>query len=79
MSKMMDKLYEWYLEEECKKADTKEIAQAVERYEATLEKIFQEKSKNESELWESVCSYGEERERKGFKDGFRMALELINI
>lgn len=71
----IDKLYEWYLQEECEKPDSKEIQESVEKYEQTAKGVIS--GDLEIKLWESVCNYGESRERKGFRDGFRLAFRLL--
>ncbi len=71
----VDKLYDWYLQEECQKADEPEIQKFIEEYEQTAKRVVS--GDLEIKLWESVCSYGESRERKGFRDGFRLAFRLI--
>lgn len=71
----IDKLYSWYLEEENQRPDSKEIQDSIEEYEQITKKMIS--GDLEMKLWESVCSYGENRERKGFRDGFRLAFKLL--
>ena len=71
----IDKLYSWYLQEENQKPDSKEIQESIEEYEQTAKKMIS--GDLEMKLWDSVCNYGESRERKGFRDGFRLAFKLL--
>lgn len=71
----IDQLYSWYLQEENQKPDSDEIQETIEEYEQTAKRIVS--GDQEMDLWESVCNYGESRERKGFRDGFRLAFCLL--
>ena len=71
----IDKLYAWYLQEENQKPDSKEVQESIEEYEHTAKGIIS--GDMEMKLWDSVCNYGESRERKGFRDGFRLAFRLL--
>jgi hypothetical protein len=72
---MIDKLYEWYLQEECQKPDPEEVKESIEEYEKTAKRIVSGEA--EIKLWDSVCSYGQSREHKGFCDGFRLAFQIL--
>ncbi len=74
----LDKIFDWYLGEECDGPDTEEVQAAFDKYEETLEQAIKAKNAASTDLLDAVCTYGEERERKGFKDGFRIAFQISN-
>lgn len=78
MRKGLDKVFEWYLAEECEGPDTEQVQAAFDRYEEMLEEAVKAKNAASTDLLGAVCTYGEQRERKGFKDGFKIAFQIFS-
>lgn len=78
MKKGLDKVFEWYLAEECEGPDTEDVQAAFDKYEETLEQAIKVKNAASTDLLCAVCAYGEQRERKGFKDGFKIAFQIFS-
>ncbi|MCR2047901.1 hypothetical protein NSB25_11455 [Acetatifactor muris] len=78
MKKGLDKVFEWYLAEECEGPDTEDVQAAFDKYEETLEQAIKAKNAASTDLLGAVCTYGEQRERKGFKDGFSIAFQIFS-
>lgn len=73
--KTIDQLYAWYLQEENQKPDSREVQEYINEYEQTTKGVIP--GDLGLKLWDSVCGYGESRERKGFRDGFRLAFHIM--
>lgn len=71
----IDKLFCWNMEERLQSRDTKEIEDSYAFYCQTADGIVDGLS---DKLWDAVCDYGQAREAQGFKDGFRLAFNLIH-
>lgn len=75
--KGLDKVFDWYLAERCGNPDTEDVQIALDKCEEVFERAAKDIEVVDA-LTSAVCDYGEERERKGFKDGFQIAFQIFN-
>lgn len=76
--KGLDKVFDWYLAEGCDSPDTEGVQIAFDKCDEIFEQIAKKDVEAVNALTDAVCDYGEERERKGFKDGFQIAFQIFN-
>ena len=77
-SKGLDRIFDWYLAEGCDIPDAEEIQVAFDKCDEIFEQMAKEDVEAVNALTDAVCDYGEQRERKGFKDGFQIAFQIFN-